>query len=136
MQNKVKQLIEDTLGTSIVLEKPKDRSLGHFATPVAFSLAKQLRKSPIIIAQDLVSKFNKNDIFESITAIKGFINFKLSLDFLEQTINSALDNNNEFAKGDKKTLKPLLNKEILLVLLFSQLQLVKKIVLPDVLWIH
>jgi arginyl-tRNA synthetase len=108
MQSKVKQLIEDTLGTSIVLEKPKDRSLGHFATPVAFSLAKELRKSPMIIADDLVSKFTNNSIFESVTAIKGFINFKLKLEFLEEQINSSLSDESSFAKGELKNQKILL----------------------------
>ena len=70
MQNKVKQIIEDTLGTSIVLEKPKDRTLGHFATPVAFSLAKELRKSPMLIADESASKFENSDIFEKVVSIK------------------------------------------------------------------
>ena len=30
----------DDEGVSIVLEKPKNKDLGHFATPLAFSLAK------------------------------------------------------------------------------------------------
>ena len=46
MQNIVKEFIEKKLEKSIVLEKPKDSSLGHFATPVAFSLAKELRERP------------------------------------------------------------------------------------------
>ena len=39
MQNIVKEFIEKKLEKSIVLEKPKDSSLGHFATPVAFSMS-------------------------------------------------------------------------------------------------
>ncbi len=108
MQNKVKQIIENTLGVSIVLEKPKDRSLGHFATPVAFSLAKQLRKSPMIIADELAAKFENDEVFDSVTAVKGFINFKLSLDFLESAIDENLSNKDQFAKGDDKNQKVLL----------------------------
>jgi arginyl-tRNA synthetase len=108
MQNKVKQIIEDTLGTSIVLEKPKDRTLGHFATPVAFSLAKKLKKSPVIIAEELVAKFDNNEIFESITSVKGFINFKLKLEFLEKQINESLIAKDNFAKGENKNKKILL----------------------------
>lgn len=108
MQNKVKQIIESTLGTSIVLEKPKDRSLGHFATPVAFSLAKELRKSPMIIAEELASKFDGNDIFDSVQAVKGFINFKLSLEFLQNAIDECLNDEDNFAKGEDKNQKILL----------------------------
>ena len=36
MQNLVKEYIEKILGISEILWKPKDVSLGHYATPVAF----------------------------------------------------------------------------------------------------
>ena len=49
MQNLVKEFIEKKLGVAIVLEKPKDLSLGHYATPVAFSLAKELKEALLII---------------------------------------------------------------------------------------
>ena len=52
MQNLVKEFIEKVLETNIVLEKPKDVSLGHYATPVAFSLAKELKKPLIVHIRD------------------------------------------------------------------------------------
>ncbi|MEA3384799.1 MAG: arginine--tRNA ligase [Campylobacterota bacterium] len=102
MQNIVKKYIEEILEKQIVLEKPKDLSLGHFATPVAFSLAKELRKNPMMIADDLASKFKDSDIFESVTAVKGFVNFKLSNNFLTSQIDKALELQQEFAKGENK----------------------------------
>jgi arginyl-tRNA synthetase len=110
VQNIVKKYIEDILDKKIVLEKPKDISLGHFATPIAFSLAKELRKNPMLIAEDLASKFeNKDDtIFESITSVKGFINFKLSNKFLTSQVDSALDLQENFAKGKTKNQSILL----------------------------
>ena len=105
MQNLVKKHIEDILEKQIVLEKPKDISLGHFATPVAFSMAKELRKNPIKIAEELAQKFQSDDMFESITPIKGFVNFKLSNSFLLSQINNALALKEDFAKplkSDKK----------------------------------
>ena len=66
MQNLVKEFIEKTLETSVVLEKPKDISFGHYATPVAFSLAKELKKSPMAIADELVLKFEIISIFFTI----------------------------------------------------------------------
>jgi len=105
MQTKVKKLIENILEKEIVLEKPKDISLGHFATPVAFSLAKELRKSPMQIAQDLALKFQDNDIFEEVSAVKGFLNFKLSNKFLEENINKAFELDYDFAKNIDDTKK-------------------------------
>ena len=54
MQNIVKEFIEKKLEKSIVLEKPKDSSLGHFATQFAYSMAIELKKSPMILADELV----------------------------------------------------------------------------------
>lgn len=108
MQNLVKEFIEKTLGISVVLEKPKDITLGHYATPVAFSLAKELKKSPMQIADDLVSKFENCSMFEKVEAVKGFINFKLSSAFLQSLVDDALSNEDEFARQTKKDEKILL----------------------------
>ncbi|MCT7544822.1 arginine--tRNA ligase [Aliarcobacter cryaerophilus] len=108
MQNIVKEFIEKKLEKSIVLEKPKDSSLGHFATPVAFSLAKELKKSPMILADELVLKLENSELFDRIEAVKGFINFTLSKSFIEKLTNEALEKKDDFAKGDKKDEKILL----------------------------
>jgi arginyl-tRNA synthetase len=108
LQKQVKDFIEKVLQTQIVLEKPKDIALGHFATPVAFSLAKELRKSPMVIAEELVSKFEDCEMFEKVEAIKGFINFKLSKTYLQNLSEQALNANDNFAKSDDKKEKILL----------------------------
>ena len=101
MKQKVSKILEETLGREVVLEKPRDRSFGHFATPIAFSLAKELRKSPMVIAEELATSFNKSDIFSSVESVKGYLNFRLSEDFLGEYANWALTNPTEFAKQQK-----------------------------------
>ncbi|WP_419770716.1 MAG: arginine--tRNA ligase [Candidatus Marinarcus sp.] len=108
MQTVVKSYIEEILQLSVVLEKPKDISLGHYATPVAFSLAKEFKKSPMIIAQDLANKFENSEMFESVQAVNGFLNFKLSTAFLEKLVNQALKDGENFAKEEAKNEKILL----------------------------
>ena len=100
--------MREKLGREVVLEKPKDISFGHYATPVAFSLAKQLRKSPMIIADELASKFDNSSMFENVEAVKGFINFKLSNAFLQSLVDEALVKKNEYAKETSKNEKILL----------------------------
>lgn len=103
MQNQVKEYIEKVLDLgNIVLEKPKDISLGHFATPVAFSLAKSLRKNPMMIAEELAQKFTDSKIFESVTSVKGFVNFKLSKEFLENLTKDIFKDETLFGKGENK----------------------------------
>ena len=101
MKQRVSTHLREILGREVVLEKPRDRSFGHFATPVAFSLAKELKKSPMIIAQELATSFNKSDIFSSVKSVKGYLNFHLSEDFLSEYANWALTNPTEFAKQQK-----------------------------------
>ena len=108
MQTIVKEVIEKILEREVVLEKPKDITLGHYATPVAFSLAKEFRKNPMMIAEELASKFDDCEIFEKVEAVKGFVNFKLSNAFLEEQINTALNDQANFAKADSKNQSILL----------------------------
>ncbi len=79
------------IGEEFVLEKPKDLSLGHYATPVAFSLAKKLRKSPMIIADELKEKLKDIELFEEVTSVKGYVNFKLSKSFLDSFSQKELE---------------------------------------------
>jgi len=102
LKQRVSALLRETLGREVVLEKPRDRSFGHFATPIAFSLAKELRKSPMIIAEELASSFGESDVFSSVESVKGYLNFRLSEDFLSEYATWALDNPSNFATADKK----------------------------------
>jgi len=102
LKQKVAALLREKLGREIVLEKPRDRSFGHFATPVAFSLAKELRKSPMVIADELASSFGESEVFSKVEAVKGYLNFRLSEDFLSEYASWALQNPSEYAKADKK----------------------------------
>ena len=104
MKQRVSALLREKLGREVVLEKPRDRSFGHFATPIAFSLAKELRKSPMIIAEELASSFDGSEVFSSVEAVKGYLNFRLSENFLAEYASWALSNPTEFGtqqKGDK-----------------------------------
>jgi arginyl-tRNA synthetase len=103
LKQRVSALLREKFGREVVLEKPKDRSFGHFATPIAFSLAKELRKSPMIIAEELASSFDESEIFSSVEAVKGYLNFRLSENFLAEYATWALQNTQDFAKQDKKT---------------------------------
>ncbi len=102
MKQKVLQHLQSVLEREVVLEKPKDRSFGHFATPIAFSLAKELRKSPMIIADELASSFEPSEMFSAVEAVKGYLNFRLSEKFLNEYSTWALQNQSEFAKGEHK----------------------------------
>ena len=109
MKQNIIDTIKDIIGhDNIVLEVPKDKSMGHYATPVSFALAKSLRKSPIVIASDLANRLESLEIFESVEAVKGFINFKLSNSFLQSQVDTVLLDEDSFAKQKSKSEKILL----------------------------
>jgi arginyl-tRNA synthetase len=54
---------------SIPLETPPDLRFGELATPIAFELARKLRKAPRVIAQEIV---------ESLGTPKGFASFEIA----------------------------------------------------------
>ena len=58
-----------------MLEYPPDRTMGDIALP-CFRLSKALRRSPIQIAQLLAGSI-KCEEFSSITAVNGYLNFKI-----------------------------------------------------------
>jgi len=101
LKQRVSALLREKIGREVVLEKPRERSFGHFATPIAFSLAKELRKSPMVIADELASSFESSDVFSKVEAVKGYLNFRLSEDFLAEYASWALTNPSEFATQEK-----------------------------------
>ncbi len=102
MKQRVAALLKEQFERDIVLEKPKDRSFGHFATPIAFSLAKELRKSPMIIAEELSASFGSHEMFSAVESVKGYINFRLSEQFLNTYAAWALSHEDEFGRSDTK----------------------------------
>ena len=63
---------------NIPLEIPPDLKFGELATPIAFELARKLRKAPRIIAQEIVAALAPLDGFSSFeVAGAGYINARL-----------------------------------------------------------
>jgi arginyl-tRNA synthetase len=63
---------------AIVLEVPPKRALGDLATPIAFELARTLRKAPRAIAQDLVTALGTvPGVARLAAAPNGYVNFYL-----------------------------------------------------------
>lgn len=101
MKQRVAALLRETLQRDVALEKPKDRSFGHFATPIAFSLAKELRKSPMVIAQELADSFGEHPHFSAVESVAGYINLRLSEAFLDEYASWALTDPKAFASAEK-----------------------------------
>ncbi|MFN3344102.1 MAG: arginine--tRNA ligase [Chloroherpetonaceae bacterium] len=85
----------------ILIEKPNDEKFGDASSNVAMTLAKELKKNPRQIAQELVSKFrfNPEHIERVDVAGAGFINFYFSKSLLQQSVAQILAQGEQFGKS-------------------------------------
>ena len=79
----VSNAINETLGTKVNLEVPRNRDFGDFSTNAAMVMAKSAGKNPRELALEIVPKLNELDfVAETSVAGPGFINIKLKDEFI------------------------------------------------------
>ncbi len=84
----------------ITLEIPPDSKLGDFSFP-CFSLAKELKKNPVKIAEDLVKSIHKPRIVENIVAYGPYVNFFLNNAVVgNEVLNEILKQKDKFGSSD------------------------------------
>ncbi|NIZ40742.1 arginine--tRNA ligase [Entomospira entomophila] len=92
-QRQVKEIVTSALthvyqvsNSTLIIEKPKDESLGDVAIP-CFEMAKQLRQSPKIIAESICRYINENYAGIQVSAVAGYLNFFWNKEaFIQQNI--------------------------------------------------
>lgn len=85
----------------ILIEKPSDEKFGDASSNVALALAKELKKNPRQLAQELASKLNfpPERIERVEVAGAGFINFYYSKTLLQQAVARILEQGERFGKS-------------------------------------
>ena len=93
--------LDDISLINIVVEIPANKENGDYSTNIALTLTKKLHTSPMIIAEEIVKNFDKEDIIADIKiASPGFINFYLQKDFLLNYINRILEEKRDYGKSN------------------------------------
>ncbi|QOY37277.1 arginine--tRNA ligase [Anaerobacillus isosaccharinicus] len=84
----------------IVLEIPKDKANGDYATNAAMQLARVAKKAPRQIAEELVAQFDKNkaSISKIDIAGPGFVNFYMDNSYLTDLIPAILTSGNNYGQ--------------------------------------
>lgn len=101
LKNIIKNVLPiDVSVDSIVIDVPKDKKNGDYSTNIAFMLAKELKNSPMNIANDLKEKFDDELISRVEVASPGFINFYISHDFLLDNINNIISSGKNYGKSN------------------------------------
>lgn len=84
--------------TEAFLMTPPDPKLGDWSLP-CFRFAKALRKSPVAIADELAKSIEKPDFLSEVTALNGYLNFKVNTDGLaEKTVRAILADGASFGQ--------------------------------------
>ncbi len=97
----LKEKIEGILGFEVDIELPKNKGMGDFALP-CFKMAKQLRKSPVIIANELQEKIQDIDYLEKCESVGGYLNFFINKSVRAKNALENLDlNDKTIGKGQK-----------------------------------
>ena len=88
------------------LALPPNTEMGDYALP-CFKLAKVLRKSPVMIAEQLKNEISTDEVISEISAVNGYLNFKLNkTGFVRATLDKILEQKDNYGasnEGNGKT---------------------------------
>jgi len=89
LSNVLSKLPYDTSSIEIEIEVPKDKTHGDFASNIAMKMARVARKAPRMIAEEIVSLFDKESAHVEKIEIAGagFINFTIDIDYILSVVN-------------------------------------------------
>ncbi|MBH0230553.1 arginine--tRNA ligase [Halobacillus yeomjeoni] len=84
----------------VILEQPKDKSHGDYATNMAMQLARVAKKNPRAIATELVEQFDRSkaSIEKIEIAGPGFINFYMNNQYLTELVPSILEAGDQYGR--------------------------------------
>ena len=112
IQQRVKSAIQEAILSAklteeeniplIMLETPRNKENGDYATNIAMQLTKIAKKPPRAIAEAIVEHINKESgSIESIDiAGPGFINITLQKDYLQEVVKTVLDQGEEYGRSN------------------------------------
>ena len=86
------------------IEVPKDTKNGDYSFP-CFKLAKTLKKSPIIIANEIKEKMNTNNEIQKVDVLNGYLNFYINKEIL---IKEVINNSENIENLNKKVNKNII----------------------------
>ncbi|THG89057.1 hypothetical protein AJ85_19830 [Alkalihalobacillus alcalophilus ATCC 27647 = CGMCC 1.3604] len=99
---KAANLATDETMPEVVLETPKDKAHGDYATNMAMQLARVAKKAPRQIAEELTASLNQKEaMIEKVEiAGPGFINFFMDNSYLRDVVKTVLTSKEAYGESD------------------------------------
>ena len=107
MINETKELIASLINIDGVSKEeildlisvPPTQDMGDFSLP-CFKFAKVLRKSPVVIANEIADSIKVEGQITKVVAVNGYVNFYLDrMDVAKKVINEVLDKKFEYGNS-------------------------------------
>ncbi len=84
----------------VMVEIPRDNTKGDYSSNIAMRLAKQLKKKPLDIANELKDSLNDEVIEKVEVAAPGFINFWMKKGVVADVINTVIEKGDAYGKSE------------------------------------
>ena len=115
IEEKLKRCLKDALAkmnvdidiSKIVIERSKEKVHGDFASNIAMQLARELKKNPLLIAEDIVNNLDVESFNKVEIARPGFINFFLKSEALSSIIKTIIDEGDNYGSSSYGENKPI-----------------------------
>ena len=85
IKEEIAKVLPDKLKT--LVSESTDISKGDYSV-ACFALAKEYKKSPVVIAQEIASSINGNELFSKVEAVNGYVNFFLNKSYVTKLVLS------------------------------------------------
>lgn len=104
LKNLLAQVLKETFDVElndIPIEIPRNTDFGDYATTVCMQLAKQLKRAPRQIAEELKGRLEQDDaLIQSVEiAGPGYLNFRLKADSFAETIHRILEQGESYGQN-------------------------------------
>ena len=87
------------------IEIPPDSNMGDYAFP-CFRLAKELKKSPQLIAEEIKSKIETDNIIEKVETAGGYLNFYINkLELSKIVLNEIASKKEQYGSSHNRKLQ-------------------------------
>ena len=115
IEEKLKRCLKDALAkmnvdidiSKIVIERSKEKVHGDFASNIAMQLAREFKKNPLLIAEDIVNNLDVESFNKVEIARPGFINFFLKSEALSSIIKTIIDEGDNYGSSTYGENKPI-----------------------------
>ena len=96
IQKAIPELAPDVIGE--MLEIPPEKKMGDYAFP-CFRLAKEFRKAPAVIAQDVASRLQEDHLFEQVEAAGPYVNVFVKKEKIVELVREAFVSKKPFGSS-------------------------------------